>query len=100
MDNFGISVVFFAWLLVVGTALLRVPGGGLRSLIIPWLAFTVLTLVVEFNVLFIANYGLLFWLGEGAATIGVVISVIILGATPVAWAYVLRKRTHRTSAHG
>jgi hypothetical protein len=100
MDNLGISLVVFAWLLVVGAALLRVPGGGIRSLIIPWLVFTMLTLVVEFNVLFIAVNGLLFFLGEGAATIGVVISVIVFGATPIAWAYVLRKRTRGTQAHG
>lgn len=98
MDSLGVLVAVLVWLLVVGAVLMRVPGGGVRSLIAPWLALTLLTLAVEFIVLFIATYGLLFTLGREAATVGVVFSAIILGATPVAWAYVLRKRAHSASA--
>jgi len=98
MDSLEILLAALVWLLVVGAALLRVPGGGVRSLIAPWLALTVLTLAVEFIALFIATYGLLFTLGREAATVGVVVSVIILGVTPVAWAFVLRKRAHRPAA--
>ena len=99
MDSLEILLAILVWLLAVGAALLRVPGGGVRSLIAPWLALTVLTLAVEFIVLFIATYGLLFTFGKEAATVGVVASVIILGATPVAWAVVLRKRAHGSAAH-
>lgn len=98
MDSLGILLAILVWLLVVGAAMMRVPGGGIRSLIAPWLALTVLTLAVLFIVLFIATYGLLFTLGKEAATIGVVVSAIILAATPVAWALVLRKRAHSAAA--
>lgn len=100
MDSLGVLVAVLAWLVIVGAVLVRVPGGGLRSLVVPWLAFTLMTLAVEFIVLFIASYGLLFTLGREAATVGVVISAIVLLATPAAWAYVLRKRAHGTAAHG
>ncbi len=70
----------------------------MRSLIAPWLALTALTMAVEFIVLFIATYGLLFAFGREAAMVGVVVSVIILAATPVAWALVLRKRAHNAAA--
>jgi len=98
MDSLEVLVAALVWLLVVGAALMRVPGGGVRSLIAPWLALTLLTLAVEFIFLFIATYGLLFTLGTGAATVGVVVSAVILGATPVAWALVLRKRAHSAAA--
>jgi hypothetical protein len=98
MDKVEILLAILVWLLVVGAALLRVPGGGVRSLIAPWLALTALTLGVEFIVLFIATYGLLFTLGEGAATVGVVVSVVILAATPVVWAVVLRRRARNAAA--
>jgi hypothetical protein len=97
MDKVEILLAILVWLLVVGAALLRVPGGGVRSLIAPWLALTALTLGVEFIVLFIATYGLL-TLGEGAATVGVVVSVVILAATPVVWAVVLRRRARNAAA--
>jgi len=98
MDSLEILLAILIWLLVVGAALMRVPGGGVRSLIAPWLALTVLTLAVEFIVLFIATYGLLFTLGKEAATVGVVASLVIFGATPVLWAVVLRRRAHSTAA--
>lgn len=98
MDSLGVLVAVLVWLLVVGAAMMRVPGGGVRSLIVPWLALTLLTMAVEFVVLFIATYGLLFTLGREAATVGVVASAIILAATPVTWAFALRKRAHSASA--
>jgi hypothetical protein len=100
MDSVEVLAAILIWLLVVGAALTRVPGGGMRSLIAPWLALTLLTMAVEFLALFIITYGLLFTLGTGAATIGVVVSVIVLGATPVVWALVLRRRAHSTAAQG
>jgi hypothetical protein len=100
MDSLGILLAILVWLLIVGAAMMRVPGGGARSLIAPWLALTVLTLAVEFIALFIASYGLLFTLGREAATVGVVLSALILGATPVVWALVLRRRAHSAAAHG
>ena len=97
MDSIEVLAAILIWLLVVGAALTRVPG-GVRSLIAPWLALTLLTMAIEFIVLFIATYGLLFFISKEAAMVGVVISVIILALTPVAWALVLRKRAHEAAA--
>jgi hypothetical protein len=99
MDSLEILLAILVWLLVVGAALMRAPGGGVRSLIAPWLALTALTLAVEFIFLFIATYGLLFAFGKEAATVGVVVSVIIFAATPVVWAIVLRRRAQNAATH-
>lgn len=101
MDSVGVLAAILIWLLVVGVALMRVPGsGGARSLIVPWLALTVLSMAVLFIVLFIATYGLLFFVGKEAATVSVVLSAIILAATPVVWAVVLHKRAHGAATQG
>jgi hypothetical protein len=101
MNSVEVLAAILIWLLVVGAALTRVPGGGMRSLVAPWLALTVLTMAVEFIVLVtIGSFLVLFFLGEGAALVGVVVSVVILAATPVAWALVLRRRAHRAAASG
>ena len=70
----------------------------MRSLIAPWLALTLLTMAVEFIVLFIVTYGLLFFISKEAAMVGVVVSVIVLAVTPVAWALALRRRAHNAAA--
>lgn len=100
MDKIEVLAAILIWLLVVGAALTRVPGGGIRSLIAPWLALTVLSMVVGFIVLQLFTYGLLFFVGREAATLGFVLSAIILAAMPVVWALVLRKRAHGVAAHG
>ena len=51
MDKIEVLAAILIWLLVVGAALMRVPGGTIRWLIVPWLALTVLTIAVEFIVL-------------------------------------------------
>jgi hypothetical protein len=100
MDSVEVLAAILIWLLVIGAALMRVPGGGIRSMIAPWLALTLLTMAVEFIFLFILTYGLLFALGPGAAWVGVVVSLVVLGATPVVWALILRKRAHGAAAQG
>lgn len=100
MDALAVLVAILVWLLVLGAALMRVPGTGVRSLIAPWLILSVLTMGCLFIVLFIVTYGLLFTAGPAAATIGFVVSAIILGATPVAWAVYFRRRARRASAEG
>ena len=100
MDSVEVLVAILVWLTVVGALLMRVPGGGGRSLVAPWLALTLLTMFIEFVVLFIATYGLLFFVGSEAATVGLVVSAMILAVTPVAWALILRRRAHRAAARG
>jgi len=100
MDSLGVLVAILVWLVILGAALMRVPGSGVRSLIAPWLVLSVLTMGCVFVVAFIFCYGLLFTLGTPAATVGFVLSFIALAATPFVWALVLRRRAHRAAAQG
>lgn len=100
MDSVEVLVAILIWLLVVGAALSRVPSGGGRSLLGPWLALTLLTMAVEFIILFIAVYGLLFFVSKEVSAVGFAISVVILAATPLVWGLILRRRAHRAAAHG
>jgi hypothetical protein len=99
MDKVEILLAILVWLLVVGAALLRVPGGGVRSLIAPWLALTALTMTIEFIVLNLAWFGLLFFVGREATAVGMAVSFVIFAATPVVWALILRRRAHNAAAH-
>jgi hypothetical protein len=49
---------------------------------------------------FVISYGLLFAFGREAAAAGVAVAAIVLAATPVFWALVLRRRARRTATHG
>jgi membrane protein implicated in regulation of membrane protease activity len=98
MDKVEILLAILVWLLVVGAALLRVPGAGVRSLIAPWLALTALTMVIEFIVLNLAWFGLLFFVSTEATAVGMAVSLVIFAATPVVWALVLRRRAHNAAA--
>jgi hypothetical protein len=97
MDKVEILLAILVWL--VGAALLRVPGAGVRSLLAPWLALTALTMVIEFIVLNLAWFGLLFFVGTEATAVGMAVSLVIFAATPVVWALVLRRRAHNAAAH-
>lgn len=100
MDDIQIVMGILVWLAVLGVALFLVPGGGGRAQIGTWFVLTTLTIAVEFIVLFIAAYGLLFVLGKEAAGFGVILSFILITATPVFWAVVLRRRSRPTSPQG
>jgi hypothetical protein len=100
MDKIEIVAAILVWLLVVGAALMRVPGGTVRTLIAPWLALSVLTMAIEFIVLNLAWFGLLFFVGKEATAVGMAVSVVILAATPVVWALILRRRAHNPAANG
>ena len=100
MDKVEILLAILVWLLIVGAALMRVPGGGMRSLVAPWLALTALTMVIEFIVLNLVWFGLLFFVGTEASAVGMAVSLVIFAATPVVWALVLRRRAHHAAAHG
>lgn len=100
MDSLGVLVAVLVWLVVVGAALMRAPGTGGRSQVGAWLALTAVTMFCEFVVFFVVLHGLLFTLGEGASAVGLVIAFVVLQATPVAWALILRRRSRRIPAHG
>lgn len=100
MDSLGVLVAVLIWLVIVGAALMRAPGTGGRSQVGAWLALTTVTMFCEFVVFFVLLHGLLFTLGEWASAVGLVVAFVVLQATPVAWALVLRRRSHQIPAHG
>ena len=100
MDSLGVLVAVLIWLVIVGTVLMRAPETGGRSQVGAWLALTTVTMFCEFVVFFVLLHGLLFTLGEWASAVGLVVAFVVLQATPVAWALVLRRRSHRIPAHG
>ena len=100
MDKIEVLAAILVWLLVIGAALMRVPGGSMRSLIAPWLALTAVTVAVELIVLNLVLFLLYFAGGSTATWVGIVLSVVIVAATPVAWAVVLRRRAHAAAVRG
>jgi hypothetical protein len=60
-----------------------------------WLAVTAATLWVGFLVAFVGVHLILFTIGETAALAGLIASLVVLGAVPVAWAFVLFRRARR-----
>jgi hypothetical protein len=98
MDSLGVLVAILAWLLILGVALLRVPGVGMRALAGTWLVLTAVSIGCVFIVFFVVSYGLLFAFGRAAVGVGV--AVVVMGATPVFWALVLRRRARGSTAHG
>ena len=100
MDSLGVLAAILAWLLILGVALLRIPGVGLRALAGPWLVLTVVSMGCVFMVFFVISYGLLFMFGREAAAAGVVVAAVVLAATPVFWALILRRRARRAAMHG
>jgi hypothetical protein len=100
MDSLGVLAAILAWLLILGVALLRIPGVGLRALAGPWLVLTAVSMGCVFMAFFVISYGLLFLFGREAAAAGVVAAAVVLAATPVFWALVLRRRARRTATHG
>ncbi|HXI45033.1 MAG TPA: hypothetical protein VNH13_01900 [Candidatus Acidoferrales bacterium] len=60
-----------------------------------WLAVTAATVWIGFLIAFVGVHILFFTIGSAAALAGLVLSVAILGAVPIVWAFVLFRRRHR-----
>lgn len=60
-----------------------------------WLAITAATLWIGFLIAFVAVHLILFTVGETAALAGLIASAAVLGAVPIAWAFVLFRRSRR-----
>jgi len=63
-----------------------------------WLALTVVSLWAGYVVSFMAVHALLFTLGPAVALIGLVVSVALLAAIPVAWGVFIRREARRLSS--
>jgi hypothetical protein len=60
-----------------------------------WLAVTAATLWVGFLIAFVGVHLVLFTIGETAALACLIASMAVLGAVPIAWGFVLFRRTRR-----
>ena len=98
MDDTQIILGILVWLAILGVALFLMPGGGGRAQIGAWFVLTMLTVGVLFIVLFLVSYGLLFVFGKEAAAGGVILSVVAIAITPLAWALVLRRRARQKAS--
>jgi hypothetical protein len=59
-----------------------------------WLAVSAATVWVGFLVAFVGVHLLFFTIGQVAALAGLILSVAVLGAVPIVWAFVLFRRAH------
>ena len=71
---------------------------GSAALFGTWIALTIVSIGVEFGVAFVVVHTLLFALGTTAAGVGLVATGVVVFATPVAWALVIRHRARRLHA--
>lgn len=70
------------------------------GLIGSWLGLTVLTIWCGALVAFLALHALLFTLGQGAASVGLFLTVVVLEAVPFFWAIVFLRRSRRSRRDG
>jgi hypothetical protein len=98
VDDTQIILGILVWLAILGVALFLMPGGGGRAQVGAWFVLTMLTVAVLFIVVFLVSYGLLFFVGKEAAGVGVVLGVVAIAVTPIAWALVLRGRARQKAA--
>jgi hypothetical protein len=94
LDIVGVQFAVLLWFLLLVVAMVggRMAAGSAQ--VARWLALTVLTLMAGFLVAFLGVHALLFTLGTGAATLGLVAALVFIEATPIAWAIVLRRGHH------
>jgi hypothetical protein len=66
--------------------------------VLTWLVFTAMALWIEAILAFVAVHALLFVLGTDVAGIGLLVTAVLIVATPFVTAYVIRRATHHTPA--
>lgn len=92
----GLGFLFLAAWLVY--ELRRGNVEGLAALLGTWLALSAVTVGVELLAAFILDHTLLFMFGTTAAGIGLVVTGLVVIATPIVWALVIRHRARRLHA--
>lgn len=95
----ALLVLLFWAILVLGAWLVEprqthhAPGRGAQ--VATWIVLTALSLAYGSVLLFVISHLLLFTLGTGAAAIGLIASLLLLLATPIAWWIGVRAVVHR-----
>jgi hypothetical protein len=99
MDSIGVQVGLLLAVLLLLERLATARGwGGLSAAGVPvltWLVFTAMALWCEAALAFVAVHALLFALGTDVAGIGLILTGVVLVATPFATAYLVRRATRR-----
>ncbi len=75
---------------------LRARIGGIVGLVGSWFVLTTLTIWCGAILAFLLLHGLLFTLGQGAASVGLFLTVIGLEIAPFAWGVVMVRRARRS----
>jgi hypothetical protein len=70
--------------------------GDIAKLIGTWFLLTTLTIWCGAIVAYLVLHGILFTLGQGAASVGLFVTVLLLEVAPFAWAMVILRRARRS----
>jgi hypothetical protein len=70
--------------------------GDIAKLVGTWFILTTLTIWCGAIVAYLVLHGILFTLGQGAASVGLFVTVLLLEVAPFAWAMVILRRARRS----
>lgn len=107
IESLGVALAVLLPLLLlveglVAALLSNVNGARTPRLLGPiatWSVLTALTVWCVYLVAFVGIHALLFTFGTEAAWVGVIVTGIVLVATPFAWGLLIRRQSHHP-AHG
>jgi hypothetical protein len=68
---------------------------GAAALFGTWIALTLITILIVLGAAFVIDNTLFFYGGSTAAAAGLVLTGVVLFATPIFWALVIRRRARR-----
>ena len=71
---------------------------GSAALFGTWIALSLVTVGVELGAAFVLVHTLLFYVGTTAAGVGLVATGVVVFATPIVWALIIRHRARRMKA--
>lgn len=92
-----LAVALLGFFLMVGWLVYELRQGnveGAAALFGTWVALTLISVGVELGAAFVIVHTLLFYLGTTAAAVGLVTTAVVVFATPIVWAVVIRHRAH------
>jgi hypothetical protein len=100
MDSIGVQVGLLLAVLLLLERLATARGwGGLSAAGVPvitWLVVTAMAMWCEATLAFVAVHGLLFTLGTDVAGVGLIVTGLVLIATPFVTAHLIRRATRHT----
>ena len=71
---------------------------GAAALFGTWVALSVLSVGFVLVAAFVINNLLFFFLGNVAAGVGLILTVVAVFLTPIVWAFIIRHRAHKSRA--